>query len=235
MAWLGRSVWRTAWLAAVLLFPLGAGADAGVMTAERQKATTPQQALERLLEGNARFLRGEVTERDLLAQVRATAGGQHPFASIVTCIDSRIPAERLFDLGVGDAFVARIAGNFVDEEILGSLEFASAVAGSKVILVLGHTDCGAIKGACDGVELGNLTDTLAQLRAAVEAVPEGAFDPRSSKNGAFVAAVTEANVRLTVDEIRRESEVLRGLEQEGKLLVRGAIYDVSTGRVTLLD
>jgi carbonic anhydrase len=174
-------------------------------------------------------------QRDWLDQVHATAGGQHPFASIVGCIDSRVPPERIFDLGVGDAFVARVAGNFVDQEILGSLEFASAVAGSPLILVLGHTGCGAVKGACDGVELGNLTATLDQLEPAVEAVADESFEPRSSKNADYVAAVTHANVRLTVEEILRESEVLRDLHEQGKLLVAGAVYDVATGKVELLE
>lgn len=215
--------------------PAAAANGAGVVTAERQAATTPQAALEQLMAGNSRFVAGLATQRDLLAQVRATAAGQHPIASIVACIDSRVPPERIFDLGVGDAFVARVAGNFVDEEILGSLEFASAVAGSRVILVLGHTECGAVKGACDGVELGHLTATLAQIRPALEAVPGGDFSPRSSKNRDFVRAVTHANVRLTVEEILRESAVLRGLHEEGRLLVVGAIYDVATGEVDLLE
>lgn len=206
------------------------------MTQARQSALTPDRVLELLLEGNERFAAGTTLRRDLVEQVAATAGGQHPMASILGCIDSRVPPELVFDQGVGDVFVARVAGNFVDPEILGSLEFASKVAGSKLVLVLGHTECGAVKGACDGVELGNLTATLAQLGAAVAAVREsGASEPHSSANPEFVKAVTHENVRATVEEIRSESAVLRELEESGRIRIVGAIYDVASGRVSLID
>lgn len=202
-----------------------------VMTREAQSAMTPAQALERLKEGHARFLAGRSQDRDYLAQVKATGVGQFPFASVLSCIDSRTSPEILFDQGLGDIFAPRIAGNFVDEEILGSLEFTAKLAGSKLIVVVGHTECGAIKGACDGAQLGNLTSTLAQLRPAVEAVTsiEG---ERSSKNPAFVEAVTHENVDLTVQEIRDKSPILREMEQKGEIDIVGAVYDVRTGALT---
>ena len=208
--------------------------EVAAQTLATQSAITPARALELLKQGNARFAAGTPLHRDLLAQMRATASGQYPFASIVGCIDSRVPPELVFDQGIGDVFSARIAGNFVDDEILGSLEFASKLAGSKLIVVLGHTQCGAIKGACDGAELGNLTTTLSHLLPAVDAVKD-VPGPRSSKNAAFVEAVTDMNVRLTVQAIRKRSPVLDALAASGELAIVGAVYDVATGEVTFLD
>ncbi len=211
-----------------------ASSQQAAMTREAQLAITPAGALEALVEGNARYLAGKSRQRDYAAQRAVTATGQYPFASVVACLDSRVAPEIVFDQGIGDLFVARIAGNFVDEEILGSLEFASKVAGSKLILVLGHTECGAIKGACDGVELGNLTATLAQLQAAVDGVT-GDHSPRDSTNASFVSAVVEKNVELTVAEIRSASPILREMEEAGELKIVGGVYDLASGRVAWLQ
>lgn len=198
---------------------------------DRQQATTPAQAMERLREGNERFVSDASINCDLLEQVHQTATGQSPFAAIVGCIDSRVPPELVFDQRIGHVFVARIAGNFVDTEILGSLEFATAVAGAKAILVLGHSECGAVKGAIDGVDLGLLTATLSHIRPAV--AEAGALDA-SSSDPAVVQAVAEANVRLAVDMTIRSSAVIAGLVARDELIVAGAMHDVSTGRVTFL-
>ena len=199
---------------------------------ETQASITPRRAQEMLAEGNRRFLERSPEERDLLEQVRLTSGGQAPFAVILSCIDSRVPAEIVFDQGIGDVFSARIAGNFVNDDLLGSMEFATKVAGAKLVLVLGHTACGAVKGACDGVELGHLTTMLAKLRPAVEAVTEPRdAAQRTSGNTAFVQAVVEKNVELTVAEIRRRSPLLREQEEAGEIAIVGAVYDVASGRV----
>lgn len=200
--------------------------------AAAQKATTPQQALDRLVAGNARFSSGVGMQRNLAAEVRETSAGQFPIASIVTCLDSRTAPEHLFDLGIGEAFVARVAGNFVNEDILGSLEFAHKAAGSKLIVVVGHSACGAVKGACDDVKLGNLTATLAKIRPAVAAVKDDGT-PRNSKNDAFVEKVAAANVRLTVQQIRERSPVLREMLDAGQIGLIGGMYNLSTGRVQL--
>ena len=198
-----------------------------------QAAITPQKALQMLKEGNARFVQGKMLKRDLMQQVKATAAGQFPFATIVGCMDSRASNELLFDQGIGDIFSARVAGNFVNDDILGSLEFGSAVAGSKLIVVLGHTECGAIKGACDDVVLGNLTQTLSNIKPAVAAVP-GFESDRSSKNDKFVQAVSDKNVVLTVDRIRERSPILRDMVDKGQIGLAGAMYDVHNGKVTFI-
>ena len=199
-----------------------------------QDAVTPQQVLDRFRRGNERFASGHSTRRDYLRQVAATAAGQYPLASVVSCVDSRAPAEILFDQGIGDLFNARVAGNVVNEDILGSLEFGSRVMGAKLVVVLGHTSCGAIKGACDDVKFGNLTALLARIKPALEAVPNDGQD-RSSKNHAFVELAAESNVRLAVQTIRDQSPVLREMEQKGEILIVGAMYDVKTGKVTWYD
>jgi carbonic anhydrase len=226
----------TLFIAASIAIPASLLADdhAGVQTADSQSALTPGDALNLLKEGNERFLSGEMINRDLPAQVEATASGQFPHSAVLSCIDSRVPPELVFDQGLGDIFSPRVAGNFVDEELLGSMEFAAAVAGSKVIVVLGHTECGAVKGACDDVKLGNLTATLANIRPAVEAV-SGIPGERNSKNKAFVDAVAHQNVKMTVDNILDRSLVLRELVDKGRLMVVGAMYDVATGKVTFMD
>ncbi len=205
------------------------------LTAETQAALTPMQVIQRLKDGNARFLAGEAVERDFLAQVGETATGQYPMAAILGCIDSRVPHEIIFDKGVGDVFSARVAGNFVNTDILGSLEFATAAAGSKVIVVLGHTECGAVKGACDNVELGNLTATLANIAPAIYAIGNEVEGERSSKNKEFVQAVAHENVEMTVRNMVERSRVMHSLVEEGKLIVIGAMHDVATGKVTFMD
>lgn len=207
--------------------------QAPVQTAETQAAITPDRALELLQAGNERFVNGTMMQRNYMNQVQETADVQYPFAFVLGCIDSRVPPELVFDQGVGDIFTARVAGNFVNTDILGSMEFATAVAGSKLIVVLGHTECGAVKGACDRVEMGNLTHTLGNLAPALYAVEtEG---ERSSQNKEFVHAVTEENVRLTVQNILDRSSTIRGQVESGEVKVIGALHDVSTGTVTFYD
>ncbi len=196
---------------------------------EVQAAITPDAAIKLLKDGNARFTGGKMVKRDLKKQVATTGKGQYPFASIVSCIDSRSGPELVFDQGIGDMFVARVAGNIVNEDILGSLEFASKAAGSKVIVVLGHTSCGAIKGACDDVKLGNLTGLLAKMKPAVASVKE--TGDRSSKNYAFVEKVAEANVQDTVKAIKEKSPVLKEMADKGEIKIVGAMLDVTTGKV----
>lgn len=199
-----------------------------------QDAMTPQMIIDRFKQGNARFASGKSTQRMYLNQVKATAAGQFPLASVVSCIDSRAPAEIVFDQGLGDLFNARVAGNIVNEDILGSLEFASKVMGSKLIVVLGHTSCGAIKGACDDAKLGNLTQLIAKIKPAVSKVPDDGKD-RSSKNLAFVNKVAEQNVRLSVATIRAKSAILKEMEDKGEIKIVGALYDLSTGKVEWYD
>ena len=184
-----------------------------------------------LKQGNERFVTGKAIERDYLAQVKQTSKGQFPFAAVVSCLDSRIPPAIVFDRGIGDLFVARVAGNFVNDDILGSLEFATKLAGAKLIVVMGHTECGAVKGACDAAQLGLLTTTLANINPAVKAV-QGDYTPRSSQNAKFVQAVTEMNVQLTMQTLRERSVVLREMIDNGDIGLVGAMYDVSTGKVT---
>lgn len=212
---------------------LAAAGQAVTQNQETQAATSPAHALQMLKDGNARFVEGKLLNRDLMQQVKATGPGQFPFAAIVGCIDSRASNELIFDQGIGDIFSARIAGNFVNDDILGSLEFACAAAGAKLILVIGHTDCGAIRGACDDVVLGNLTQTLANIKPAVAAVT-GFESDRTSSNEAFVQAVADKNVTLTMQRIRERSPILRDLADKGTIAITGAMYDVSTGRVTFV-
>ena len=200
------------------------------LTKEAQAAITPAKALEMLKQGNERFVSGKLKKRDLLAQVKQTSKGQFPFAALVSCLDSRIAPELVFDQGIGDIFVASVAGNFVNDDILGSLEFATKLAGAKLIVVMGHTDCGAVQGACDKAQLGLLTATLANINPAVNAV-RGDYTPRTSKNDKFVQAVTEMNVKLTMQKLRDRSVVLREMIDKGEIELVGAMYDVSTGMV----
>ena len=199
---------------------------------ETQATMTPKSALEMLQAGNRRFLENSRAERNLPQQVQDTRDGQWPFAAILGCIDSRAPAELIFDQGVGDVFNIRIAGNFVNEDILGSMEFACKVAGARLILVVGHTHCGAIKGACDGVQMGNLTKLLEKLDPAVCGVESPAEeDQRTSGNPDFVQQVAELNVSQTIQQIRERSEVLRDLEADSAIGIVGAMYDVQSGSV----
>lgn len=201
---------------------------------ETQSAITPKMAFDMLKAGNERFVNGQSLRRDYRVQVHKTGKGQYPFATVLSCIDSRAAPELVFDQGIGDLFSPRIAGNFVNDDILGSMEFASKVAGSRLIVVLGHTECGAVKGACDHAELGNLTQMLEKLRPAVDAVPDDGT-PRNSKNGSFVQKVADMNVGMTVEEIKRRSPVLKEMVDKGELMIVGAMYDVGTGVVTFFD
>ena len=200
------------------------------LTREAQAAITPARALEMLKQGNERFVNGKTLPRDFLAQVRQTATGQYPFAAIVSCLDSRIPPAIVFDQGVGDLFVGRIAGNFVNDDMLGSLEFATKLSGAKLVVILGHTECGAIRGACDAAQLGLLTATLANINPAVKAV-QGDYTPRNSSNAEFVQSVAEMNVQLTMKKLLDRSVVLREMVDKGELGLVGAMYDVTTGKV----
>ncbi len=211
-----------------------AATEIPAMTKEARSQLTSDQALELLKDGNQRFVNGKMLQRDLMAQVKATAAGQFPFAGILGCIDSRVPPEIVFDQGIGDIFSARIAGNFANTDSIGSFEFATKLAGAKLIVVLGHTECGAIKGAADNARLGNLTHTLSNLMPAVYAVTDVQGE-RSSANAAFVTAIAEENVRLNVKALLTRSTVLHDLAEAKRIKVVGAIHDVSTGRVSFLS
>jgi carbonic anhydrase len=204
-------------------------------TQEQQASITPDQVIEQLLEGNKRYVAGAVTPIDIGKQVKATATGQFPKAVILSCLDSRVPVEMVFDQGIGDIFVGRVAGNVENVDQLGSMEFATKLAGSKVVMVLGHTSCGAVKGACDGAEMGNLTTLLEKIKPAIEQVKGHEEKGRNSKNIAFVNDVVEANVRQTVSDIRARSTVLADLEKNGTIKIIGGLYDLHTGEVSLLN
>lgn len=205
---------------------------AATMTAEIQQNLSPADALQRLKDGNKRFVSKNLAQRDLNKQVSETTGGQHPFAVVLSCIDSRVPVEVVFDQGIGDIFSARVAGNIVNEDMLGSMEFACKLAGSKVVLVLGHTRCGAVHGALSQAKLGNLTALLSKIEPAMEGVELGG---EIAKDGKEMKLVTEANVRNAIKTIRSESSVLADLEKEGKIIIQGAIYRVEDGSVQFLD
>lgn len=205
-------------------------------TRETQATMTPQKSLQYLKEGNQRFQNNLKANRNLLEQVNDTSDGQFPFATILSCIDSRVSAELVFDQGLGDIFSVRIAGNFVNEDILGSMEFASKLAGTKLIVVLGHTSCGAVKGACDDAKLGNLTAMLSKIKPAVNAVSEPSdASLRNSKNSEFVDLVSKKNVELTIDRIHAESPILSEMEKNGEIMIVGAMYDINTGEVTFFE
>ena len=208
------------------------GVAVAAMPKEDRDKLTPAEVIELMKAGNDRFRKGVRVNRDFLREQRDRATGQYPAAVILSCIDSRAPAEIVLDLGIGDVFNSRLAGNVANPDVLGSLEFACQVAGAKVVLVMGHTACGAIKGAIDGVQLGNLTGLLAKIAPSVKAT---AFDgPRTSANDAFVEAVAATHVRLTVEAMRRDSAILRDLEAKGQILMVGAVYDLGTAAVTWL-
>jgi len=201
---------------------------------ETQSTMTPKKALEFLKEGNARFENNLKANRNLLQQVNETSDGQFPFAVVLSCIDSRVSAELVFDQGLGDIFSVRIAGNFVNEDILGSMEFACKLAGSKLIVVLGHSNCGAIKGACDDAKLGNLTSLIGKLKPAVDAVKEPS-ENRNSSNSEFVANVAHVNVELTIEKIKEQSPVLKEMLDNHEIGIVGGMYDVSQGTVEFLE
>ena len=202
------------------------------LTKERRDAMSPDDVIAMLKKGNERFRSGKMEQHDYLAQKRASASGQYPAAAILSCIDSRTPAEILLDMGLGEAFNARVAGNICNDDILGSLEFACAVAGAKVILVMGHTSCGAVIGAIDNVQLGNLTGLLDEIKPAVDATDYSG--ERSSKNAEYVDLVAANNVRRSIREIRDESDVLAKLEKQGSIKIVGAMYHLSDGRLEWL-
>ena len=207
-------------------------ACAGTLTKAQRDNLNPSDIVSLMQEGNERFRRGGKLTRDYVTEQSAAAKEQHPAAVILSCIDSRAPAEVIMDLGIGDVFNARVAGNVSNDDILGSMEFACKVAGAKVALVMGHTSCGAIKGAIDGVKLGNLTGLLAKISPAVDTTTFAG--DRSSKNPAFVDAVAARNVELTMKSIRAQSAILRDLESAKAIKIAGAIYNLSTGRVDFL-
>lgn len=192
---------------------------------------SPSTALQLLKDGNQRFLGKSTISRSFDEQIKLTSTGQYPFAAVVSCIDSRIPTEIVFDQGIGDIFNARIAGNFVNEDILGSLEFACKLAGSKLIVIMGHTSCGAVKGACDDAKLGNLTNMLAKIRPAVDAVKTEEGADRSSKNIQFVNKVAKVNVQKTIENLLDGSQVLKEMQDNGEIQIVGAMYDVGSGKV----
>ena len=197
------------------------------LTKEIQDSISPNRAVEMLKEGNQRFLEKNEHDRDLHIQVQNTSNGQFPYAVVLSCIDSRVPVELVFDQGVGDVFSARVAGNIINEDILGSIEYACGVAGSKAILVLGHTKCGAVTAACKGVELGNITALLSKVKPAISNIKERDGDVE-------VEEVTKANVHQSIKEIRENSSMLADLENEGKIKIVGAVYHVEDGRVSYL-
>lgn len=201
---------------------------------ETQSHLTPETALQILKDGNKRFLNNLKANRNLLQQVNETSTGQFPFATILSCIDSRTSAELIFDQGLGDVFSIRIAGNILNEDILGSMEFATKVVGTKIILVLGHTKCGAIVGACNHVELGNLTALLNKVQPAI-LQEKNTTDNRTGSNPSFVKNVTENNVHLTIERIRKESPIIAELEQQGDIKIVGGMYDVETGEVVFYE
>ncbi len=205
-------------------------------TRETQATMTPQKSLEYLKEGNQRFQNNLKANRNLLEQVNDTSEGQFPFATILSCIDSRVSAELVFDQGLGDVFSVRIAGNFVNEDILGSMEFASKLAGTKLIVVLGHTSCGAIKGACDQAKMGNLTKLIEKITPAVNAVSDPKeVSLRNSSNLEFVDTVSQKNVELTIERIHNESPILSEMEKSGEIKIIGAMYNIHSGAVNFYE
>ena len=205
-----------------------------VLTQEEQDALTPDQVLRALKEGNQRFVSGTVTSRDHSAQVRDAVGGQFPKAMILSCVDSRVPVEDVFDRGIGDVFVARVAGNFENVDILGSIEFATRISGAKLVLVLGHEHCGAVKAAIDRAELGNITGMLKSIRPAVDALSDYEGE-QTSANPEFVHLVAEKNVRMTIHDIRERSPILKEMEEKGEVGIAGALYDMDTGAIEFLE
>lgn len=219
-------------LAAASVVGLGS-ARADSLSKERRDAMSPDDVIAAMLAGNERFVSGQQKPRDFLAEQRASAAGQFPAAVALSCVDSRAPVEVVCDLGIGDTFNARVAGNIVNDDILGSMEFACAVAGAKLVAVIGHTACGAVAGAIDEVQLGNLTGLLAKIHPAVR---DTAFDgDRTGKNYEFVDAVAKTNVAMAVKQIKERSPVLRELEEKGAIKIVGSMYDIGSGRVALLS
>lgn len=204
------------------------------LTKEMQASITPSVALDLLKEGNKRFINNLKINRNLLQQANETSDGQHPFAVILSCIDSRTSAELIFDQGLGDIFSVRIAGNIVNEDILGSMEFGCKVAGAKIIVVLGHTKCGAVKGACDDVSLGNLTGLISKIKPAVDQEKE-TISNRNSANANFVENVAALNVKVSVKNILDRSSIISEMVQKGEIAIVGGIHDIATGEVSFFE
>lgn len=228
----------------ILLFSLGActaqydseveDSEPQIFTQEMQQQITPEKALERLKSGNQRFVNDSLKHKDYREQFEGTADGQYPHSAVFACIDSRSSAEQFFDVGIGEIFKARIAGNALNEDVIGSMEFATKAAGSKLLTVIGHTNCGAVKGAIDNVEMGHLTGLLDKIKPAMEEVSD-TLQPRTSENKEFVTAVTKAHVENVIEEIRSESEIISDLEEAGDIKIVGGIYDLSTGEVDFFE
>jgi carbonic anhydrase len=215
--------------------PAGTRADVQVLSREAQAAISPAEALQRLKDGNERFATGHPLHRDSSGEIRASAAGQHPFAAVLSCLDSRASAELVFDQGLGAIFSARLAGNVVNDDVLGSLEFATRVAGAKLIAVVGHSHCGAVKGACDKVELGHLSGLLKRIEPAVQATRERVGADPGGKDPAFVDEVAREHVRRTVRLLLEQSPILKEFVGKGSLQVVGAFHDLTSGRVVFLD
>jgi carbonic anhydrase len=205
------------------------------VTAQEQSSLTPAAVIADLQAGNQRYVEGRPSDPNVQARLAASYAGQYPKAVILSCLDSRVPVEQIFDQGIGDVFVGRVAGNVENADQLGSMEFAAKLSGVKLVLVLGHESCGAVKGACDGAQLGNLTGLLQKIRPAVDAVRSVPAAERSSKNKAFVEQVVEENVRMTVADIRSGSPILAEMEAAGSIQIVGAIYSLRTGEVRWLQ
>jgi carbonic anhydrase len=204
-----------------------------VLTAKEQQALTPDSVIQILKEGNKRFVKNDLTERDHSAMVRDAAKGQYPKAVVLSCLDSRVPVEDIFDRGIGDIFVARVAGNFVNEDILGSMEYGCKVSGAKLILVIGHESCGAIKASIDGVQLGNITAMLAKIKPAIDKSQEFK-GKRSSKNDDYVEYIAKSNVLNTIETIKTQSPILKEMADKGQIKIIGAYYNLHTGEVIFL-
>jgi len=231
---LSKQLKIAAFTAAVLIGTSHAWADSPISQAQQQ-AFTPDEVLNELMAGNARFVSGQAIERDVGARIVKSASGQFPKAVILSCLDSRVPVEKVFDVSIGDIFVGRNAGNLSNPDQLGSMEFATAASGAKVVMVLGHTACGAVAGAIAGAELGNLTQLLQRIQPVSLKVDGFSEEDRVATNGAFVNAVADESVLNTLEAIRRDSPVLADLEKNGDIKIVGAGYDLETGRVYLVD
>ena len=201
-----------------------------VITKEEQKSLTPEQIITLLKEGNERFVKGELTEKDIPKQIIEASKGQYPKAVILSCLDSRVPIEKVFDRSIGDVFVARVAGNIINEDILASMEYGCKVSGAKVILVLGHTDCGAVKSAIDDVKMGNITELLAKIRPSIDSL--GIYNgDKTSKNKEFVNKVCNENVRTAIESTLQNSPILKEMDDKGEITIVGGVYDINTGKV----
>jgi len=203
-----------------------------IITKKEQEVMTPDQVLNSLLEGNERFVNEKLNDKNNKALVESATGGQNPRAIVLSCVDSRVPVETVLDQAIGDIFVSRVAGNFENTDILGSMEYACKVAGSKLVFVLGHESCGAVSAACDFVEVGNITSMLENIKPAVNAVEVSG--EKSSKNPDFVQAVVEKNVKLTMDRIREKSSILNEMESNGEIKIVGGVYSLKTGKIEML-